>query len=71
MRKPKKMVRLGKWITDNEKSYPWLAEELGVTEAAIYHYVDGRNLPSARNLVRLSEITGIPCSELLPEEAAA
>lgn len=71
MRKPKKMRRLGNWITENRKTYSEVADLLGVTEAAIYHYVDGRNLPSAKNLVKLSEITGIPCSELLPEEAAA
>lgn len=71
MAKAKKMRRLGKWLTENHVTYAELAEKLGVTEAAIYHYVDGRNLPGAKNLVKLSEITGITCSELLPEEAAA
>jgi transcriptional regulator with XRE-family HTH domain len=71
MPKAKKMRRLEKWLTENDKTYPWLAEELGVTDAAISHYIEGRNLPKARNLVKLSEITGIPCSELLEEEAAA
>jgi transcriptional regulator with XRE-family HTH domain len=71
MSKAKKMRRLGNWITENRKTYSEIAELLGVTEAAIYHYVDGRNLPNALNLVKLSEITGIPCSELLPEESAA
>lgn len=71
MQKAKKMRRLAQWLTQNGKDYPWLAEELGVTDAAISHYVEGRNLPNAKNLVRLSEITGIPCNELLPEEVAA
>lgn len=65
------MPRLERWLTKKKMSYPELAEKLGVTEAAIYHYVKGRNRPNAANLVRLSEITGISCGELLDEEAAA
>lgn len=71
MPKAKKMRRLERWLTENHKTYPELADLLGVTEAAISHYVEGRNLPNAKNLVRLSEITGIPCIELLPEEVVA
>lgn len=71
MAKAKKMRRLARWLTENHVTYPQLAELMGLTEAAISHYVEGRNLPSAKNLVRLSEITGIPCVELLPEEVAA
>lgn len=67
----KKMHRLEKWITENQLTYPLVAERLGVTEAAVYHYVAGRNRPSADMLVKLSEITGISCSELLSEEIAA
>lgn len=70
MSKAKKMRRLEKWLTENQKTYSDMAELLGVTEAAISHYVEGRNFPNALNLVRISEITGIPCSELLPVEAA-
>ena len=65
------MHRLERWLTENHVTYEYLAGKLGVTSPAIFHYVEGRNLPSAKNLVRLSEITGIPCGELLSEEAAA
>jgi transcriptional regulator with XRE-family HTH domain len=68
MSKATPMPRLERWITENRVTYAALAESLGVTEAAIFHYVKGRNRPNAQNLVRLSEITGITCGELLSSD---
>lgn len=65
MLKANKDTRLGRWLTENDVTYAQLAERLGVTEAAIYHYVAGRNKPNADKLLRLSEITEIPPAELL------
>lgn len=64
------MTRLEQWLTDNDVTYEDLAERLGVTSPAIFHYIKGRNRPSADKLVKLSEITGIPAGELLAAEAA-
>jgi transcriptional regulator with XRE-family HTH domain len=65
MLKANKDTRLGRWLTQNNVTYAQLAERLGVTEAALYHYVKGRNKPSAENLLKLAEITGIAAGELL------
>ncbi len=65
------MTRLEQWLTENDVTYEELAEQLGVSSPAIFHYIRGRNRPTADNLVKLSEITGIPCSELISSEVAA
>lgn len=71
MAKATKMLRLEQWLTDNDVTYEDLAKRLGVTSPAIFHYIEGRNRPSAERLVRLSEITGIPCAELLATDEVA
>lgn len=71
MAKATKMLRLERWITENDVTYEDLAKRLGVTSPAIFHYIEGRNRPSAEKLVKLSEITGISCAELLSEVEAA
>lgn len=64
------MTRLERWLTENDVTYEDLADRLGVTSPAIFHYIAGRNRPSADKLVRLSQITGIPAGELISVEAA-
>lgn len=71
MAKATKMARLERWITENDVTYEDLAKRLGVTSPAIFHYIEGRNRPSAEKLVLLSEITGIPCAELLAADDVA
>lgn len=71
MAKATKMIRLERWLTENDVTYEDLAKRLGVTSPAIFHYIEGRNRPSAEKLVKLSEITGISCAELLgPDDGA-
>jgi transcriptional regulator with XRE-family HTH domain len=70
MAKATKMILLERWITENDVTYEELAKRLGVTSPAIFHYIEGRNAPSAANLVRLSEITGIPCADLISADEA-
>lgn len=64
------MTRLEKWLTENHVTYEDLAERLGVTSPAIFHYIKGRNRPSADKLVKLAQITGIPAGDLIAAEAA-
>lgn len=64
------MTRLEHWLTENDVTYEELAEKLGVSSPAIFHYVRGRNRPTAANLVKISEITGIPCNDLISSEVA-
>lgn len=73
MAKATKMLRLEQWVTENDVTYEDLARRLGVTSPAIFHYIEGRNRPSADKLVKLSEITGIPCADLMGaiDESAA
>lgn len=68
MAKATKMIRLEQWLTENDVTYEDLAKRLGVTSPAIFHYIEGRNRPNAEKLVKLSEITGISCAELLGAE---
>ena len=63
------MTRLERWVAENDVTYDQLAKQVGVTTPALYHYVRGRNKPSAQNLVKLSQITGIPCEELMEQPA--
>lgn len=65
MAKATKMARLERWLTENHVTYEDLAKRLGVTSPAIFHYIEGRNRPNAEKLVKLSEITGISCADLL------
>lgn len=71
MAKATKMLRLERWLTENDVTYEDLARRLGVTSPAIFHYIEGRNRPSAEKLVKLSEITGISCAELLAVDEGA
>jgi transcriptional regulator with XRE-family HTH domain len=70
MAKANKMIRLEQWLTENDVTYEDLAKRLDVTSPAIFHYIKGRNRPSAEMLVRLSEITGISCADLLANDGA-
>jgi transcriptional regulator with XRE-family HTH domain len=63
--KANKDTRLGRWLTENDVTYAELAERMGITDAAIYHWIAGRNFPNAEKLLKLSEITSIAPGELL------
>ena len=48
-----------------------LQDYLGLeTPQAIYHWQNGRNLPSVDNLYALSKLWGVPMNEILVEQAA-
>lgn len=48
-----------------------LQDYLGLeTPQAIYHWQNGRNLPSVDNLYALSKLWGVPMNEILVERAA-
>jgi transcriptional regulator with XRE-family HTH domain len=70
MAKATPMKRLERWCTKNHVTYEDLAKRLGVSSPSISHYVAGRNRPSAENLAKLSEITGISASDLLARDPA-
>lgn len=56
---------LGRWLVSHALRIEDLAKIIEVTPAALHHYMAGRNQPSAKKLIRLSEITGIAPGVLL------
>jgi transcriptional regulator with XRE-family HTH domain len=45
-----------------------LGERLGVTQQAVAQYESGKRLPGVLAFVRLAEVLGVPCQELVREQ---
>lgn len=62
------------WLEKAKKSRAELAADLGVTEGAISHWINGRYAPERDKLSEIRDITGFSIDELvdsLPRKAVA
>ena len=62
------MRKLKEWLTANNHSQEWLARQLGVTQGAVSHWITGRMTPTADNLVKMSDVTGLTLDQLMDRE---
>lgn len=59
------MDRLRRWLADTETSQTGLAELVGVKQPTVWEWINGDSMPSGKNLLRLSDVTGLSIDELL------
>lgn len=63
------MIRSMDTIADQRKASGWtqerLAEELGVTQAAVAHWENGRRNPSVETLKKVAAALGVPLMKLI------
>jgi len=62
------MDNLKTWLDGKGWSQQQLADELGVTQGAVSHWLVGRSKPSAETLLDLTEVTGLTLDQLLDRE---
>ena len=62
---------LKKWLTPLLEERGWSIEEfgrkVGVTRAAIYHYMTDRNRPTVERMRQIYEALGVPAAEGLAQ----
>lgn len=59
------------WLKQNNKSYNWLADELGVSKSLVQHMLNGtRNFTSER-ILKVAKVLGVSVDELIHEEQEA
>jgi len=51
-------MQLAEWLVLKGKSQAKFSRELGVTQAAVHFWVNGTQLPSSKNMIRVYNITG-------------
>lgn len=58
------------WLREQERSQEWLAGELGVSKAAVGHWLTGERGITLEHAKRLASMIGIPLSEVLESSDA-
>ena len=58
---------LAHWLNENHQTPRTLAIKIDVDQSLVYGWSWGRSVPSLRNAVRLSEVTGIPVTTWVQE----
>lgn len=54
--------RVLRWLSKNEKTQQWLADELGVERVSLWRWIVGERKPLVDHCVALERITGIEVS---------
>ena len=64
------MEALKQWLELTQRSQSWLADEIGVSRAAVSLWLSGHSEPSPDNYRALHAITNLPYEKLLQKEVA-
>ncbi|HEY3658241.1 MAG TPA: helix-turn-helix transcriptional regulator [Steroidobacteraceae bacterium] len=64
------MLRLKQFLLDSKMKQTQLAELMGVSQPTVWEWLNGDSAPSAKSLIKLSQITGISIDDLLKKEVA-
>jgi transcriptional regulator with XRE-family HTH domain len=59
------------WLDDTKTSIAELARRVGVSGAAVSHWLDGSTRPETHHRLALSRLTGIPWRSWFTEDEAA
>lgn len=51
-------MQLAEWLVLKGKSQAKFSKELGVSQAAVHFWVNGTQLPSSKNMMRIYRLTG-------------
>jgi transcriptional regulator with XRE-family HTH domain len=63
------LTALAQWFERSGHTQRAIAERLGVTEAHLSRLISGERQPSLPLAVKISELTGVPASDLLSRVA--
>jgi hypothetical protein len=55
----------GRWIENAPVPVKWVADDIEVSDATVYHWLAGKRWPSPQNLRAIVRYTGIPLCRLL------
>jgi plasmid maintenance system antidote protein VapI len=61
-------VQVGNWLKKHNKSYQWLADELGVSKSFIQHMINGTRTFTSERIFQVSNILGVSVNELINNE---
>jgi transcriptional regulator with XRE-family HTH domain len=59
------MKRLRRYLEDNGLTQAEFADRIGVTQSAVWFWLNNESTPSVENLKDISRVTGITIDELL------
>jgi transcriptional regulator with XRE-family HTH domain len=58
------------WRSRHGHNQQWLADQLGMNQSAVSHYLNGRNAVNAALLVKIKKVLGVEPAEISPRVAA-
>jgi transcriptional regulator with XRE-family HTH domain len=58
VRLTRKLVPFREFVYNRGIKQSWIAEQLGITRSAVNYWATGRQIPSFKNIQRLSELFG-------------
>ena len=64
------MDALKQYMALTKMSNAELAKRLGVSRMSLIQWLAGRTVPTAANIRRIHEVTGLSLEDLVPKEAA-
>lgn len=59
------------WLKVNEKSYNWLANELGVSKSLVQHLLSGARTFTSERILQVADVLGVSVEDLLKKKEEA
>lgn len=64
------IAKVKAWLEAEEKSYQWLADELGVSKGMVGHLLSGIRVLQPQYIERLATLMNVPLVDLVRDEAS-
>lgn len=56
------------WLKQNDKSYQWLADELGVSKSLVQHMLNGSRTFTSERILQVASVLNVSIDELIQEK---
>lgn len=56
------------WLKQHQKSYQWLADELGVSKSLVQHMINGTRKFTSERIFQIANVIGVSVDELINGE---
>lgn len=56
------------WLKQHNKSYQWLADELGVSKSLVQHMLDGTRIFTTERIFQVANVLGVSVDELINDK---
>ena len=61
------MEKVKKILEEEGRKMTWLSKMVGVSRVSVSYWLNGRHLPSRKNLRRIADVMGLEVSDLFTE----